>query len=228
MSTPADTRERVLEAALSCIEREGLAATSVEDVARAASVSRATIYRHFPGGREQLVTETATWEVARFFARVEQTVAVRARPRRPPAPRPVVGPPGPRRPRPAPPAAAHRARGRAHRAVGGHRPGARADHRLPGRPAGGRAGRRPGAARSRRSEAADHLGRLYLRTSAPPAAGTSTTPPRSTASCAPSSWPASPPADRLSHPRPPKLAHVVQPAEAGEPAFGGESPLAMR
>lgn len=75
MSTPAETRARVLEAALSCIEREGLAATSVEDVARAASVSRATIYRHFPGGREQLVTETATWEVARFFARVEQTVA---------------------------------------------------------------------------------------------------------------------------------------------------------
>jgi AcrR family transcriptional regulator len=75
VSAPAETRERVLEAALSCIEREGLAATSVEDVARAASVSRATIYRHFPGGREQLVTETATWEVARFFARVEHTVA---------------------------------------------------------------------------------------------------------------------------------------------------------
>lgn len=74
MSTPS-TRERVLQAALGCIEEEGLAATSVEDVARAASVSRATIYRHFPGGREQLVTETATWEVARFFARVEQTVA---------------------------------------------------------------------------------------------------------------------------------------------------------
>jgi len=75
VSTPAATRERVLHAALACIEEEGLAATSVEDVARAASVSRATIYRHFPGGREQLVTETATWEVARFFARVEQTVA---------------------------------------------------------------------------------------------------------------------------------------------------------
>jgi AcrR family transcriptional regulator len=75
VSAPAETRARVLEAALSCIEQEGLAATSVEDVARAASVSRATIYRHFPGGREQLVTETATWEVARFFARVEQTVA---------------------------------------------------------------------------------------------------------------------------------------------------------
>ena len=75
MSTPAATRERILRAALGCIEREGLAATSVEDVAREASVSRATIYRHFPGGRDQLVSETATWEVARFFARVEATVA---------------------------------------------------------------------------------------------------------------------------------------------------------
>jgi AcrR family transcriptional regulator len=75
VNDPAATRERVLQAALGCIEQEGLAATSVEDVARAASVSRATIYRHFPGGREQLVTETATWEVARFFARVEATVA---------------------------------------------------------------------------------------------------------------------------------------------------------
>ena len=75
MSTPAETRERVLHAALGCIEREGLAATSVEDVARAASVSRATIYRHFPGGREQLVSETVTWEVARFFARVERAIS---------------------------------------------------------------------------------------------------------------------------------------------------------
>jgi len=75
VSTPAETRERILAGALTCIEREGLAATSVEDVARAAAVSRATVYRHFPGGREQLVTETVTWEVARFFARVEATVA---------------------------------------------------------------------------------------------------------------------------------------------------------
>jgi AcrR family transcriptional regulator len=75
VSAPTETRERVLAAALGCIEREGLAATTVEDVARSASVSRATIYRHFPGGREQLVSETVTWEVARFFARVEETVA---------------------------------------------------------------------------------------------------------------------------------------------------------
>lgn len=75
MSAPAETRERILRGALSCVERKGLAATSLEDVARASDVSRATVYRHFPGGRDQLVTETVTWEVARFFARLERAVA---------------------------------------------------------------------------------------------------------------------------------------------------------
>lgn len=75
MSTPTSTRERVMSAALGCIEAEGLAATSLEDVARAAEVSRATIYRHFPGGRGQLVTQAVTWEVARFFARIERDIA---------------------------------------------------------------------------------------------------------------------------------------------------------
>jgi len=69
-----DTRERILAAALSCIESDGLAATSVEDIARAASVGRATIYRHFPGGREQVLSETITWEVGRFFAAIEQSI----------------------------------------------------------------------------------------------------------------------------------------------------------
>lgn len=73
--SPATSRERLLEAALRCIEADGLAATTVEDVARAASLSRATVYRQFPGGREQLVSETVTFEVARFFERVERRVA---------------------------------------------------------------------------------------------------------------------------------------------------------
>ena len=70
-----ELRERVLRAALDCIAQDGLAATSVEDVARRAEVGRATIYRHFPGGREQLLSETVTWEVARFFAGIEAAIA---------------------------------------------------------------------------------------------------------------------------------------------------------
>lgn len=74
MSTESN-RQRVLAATLACVERWGLQKTNVEDVAREAGVSRATVYRYFPGGREQLVRETVAWEVARFFARLEAATA---------------------------------------------------------------------------------------------------------------------------------------------------------
>jgi AcrR family transcriptional regulator len=72
---PTTVQERVLEGALVCIGRYGLARTTVDDVAHASGVSRATIYRHFPGGREQIVTDTVAWETGRFFARLGQAVA---------------------------------------------------------------------------------------------------------------------------------------------------------
>ncbi len=70
-----DTRERILAAALACIDDDGLAATSIEDVARRAGVGRATVYRQFPGGREQVLSETITWEVGRYFADLEAAIA---------------------------------------------------------------------------------------------------------------------------------------------------------
>jgi AcrR family transcriptional regulator len=72
---PADVRERILEATFACVARYGLAKTTVEDAARAARLSRATVYRHFPGGREQLIAEVIAWEAARFFARLADAVA---------------------------------------------------------------------------------------------------------------------------------------------------------
>lgn len=63
-----------MSAAVRCVERTGVRGFSVEDVAVEAGVSRTTIYRHFPGGRSQLVEETATWEVARFWRRLAQAV----------------------------------------------------------------------------------------------------------------------------------------------------------
>jgi AcrR family transcriptional regulator len=61
-------------ATIACVGRTGLAKLRVEDVAREAGVGRATVYRHFPGGRDQLVTETITWEVGRFFVRLAHAV----------------------------------------------------------------------------------------------------------------------------------------------------------
>ena len=50
-------RERILEATYACVARYGLAKTTVEDTAREARLSRATVYRYFPGGKDQLVSE---------------------------------------------------------------------------------------------------------------------------------------------------------------------------
>jgi AcrR family transcriptional regulator len=70
-----DTRTRILVAAVACVERAGLARTSLEDVAREAGVSRATVYRHFEGGREQLVAEAVAWEVTTYLTRLVDATA---------------------------------------------------------------------------------------------------------------------------------------------------------
>jgi AcrR family transcriptional regulator len=65
----------MLQATYACVARYGMAKTTVEDVAREARVSRATVYRYFPGGRDQLIADTVSWEVARFFSRLADAVA---------------------------------------------------------------------------------------------------------------------------------------------------------
>ena len=62
-----DARDRILAATVVCLGRYGIAKTTVDDAAREAKVARATVYRHFPDGREQVIAESITWAVARFF-----------------------------------------------------------------------------------------------------------------------------------------------------------------
>lgn len=50
-------RSTILAAAESCFARYGIAKTTMEDVAKAASTSRATVYRYF-ADRDSLVTES--------------------------------------------------------------------------------------------------------------------------------------------------------------------------
>jgi AcrR family transcriptional regulator len=70
MAAPADPRIAVLAGAYECIARVGMTKTILDDVAKASGVSRATIYRLFPGGRDQLLRETVGWEMNRFFAQL--------------------------------------------------------------------------------------------------------------------------------------------------------------
>jgi AcrR family transcriptional regulator len=71
---PREPRDRVLAAVVSVVGRTGIARLTVDEVAREAGVGRASVYRWFPGGREQLVDEGVTWEVGRFLARMAEAV----------------------------------------------------------------------------------------------------------------------------------------------------------
>ena len=68
---PLDPAEvRVLDAAKSCCERWGLAKVTIEDIANEAKVSRATLYRMFPGGKDVLFEALRVRELEDFFTRL--------------------------------------------------------------------------------------------------------------------------------------------------------------
>jgi AcrR family transcriptional regulator len=66
-SDPLTLRDRLLGATYTCVARFGLGKTTIEDVVKEAGVSRATIYRQFPGGRDELLLETVGWELGNFL-----------------------------------------------------------------------------------------------------------------------------------------------------------------
>jgi AcrR family transcriptional regulator len=73
-SDPLTQRDRLLAATYACVARFGLGKTTVEDVVKEAGVSRATIYRQFPGGRDELLLETVGWELGNYFTRLADHV----------------------------------------------------------------------------------------------------------------------------------------------------------
>ena len=62
------TRVRLVDGALACLARQGIAKTTVDDIARAAGLSRATAYRAFPRGKEGILAAVVETEVARLFS----------------------------------------------------------------------------------------------------------------------------------------------------------------
>jgi AcrR family transcriptional regulator len=64
----SSTRVRLVDGALRCLSRQGIAKTTVDDIARAAGLSRATAYRTFPRGKEGILAAVVETEVARLFS----------------------------------------------------------------------------------------------------------------------------------------------------------------
>ena len=67
---------RVLDAVKACFERWGMERTTIDDVARQSEMSRATLYRLFPGGREVIFEAHRVHELDRFFATLVAALAV--------------------------------------------------------------------------------------------------------------------------------------------------------
>ena len=67
-------RQRILVATYDCVARWGLSKTTVEDAARESGLSRATVYRYFPGGRDELIGAVVGWQYAEFFLRLYEEV----------------------------------------------------------------------------------------------------------------------------------------------------------
>jgi len=64
----SSTRVRIVDATLRLLARQGVAKTTLDDIAREASFSRATVYRTFPGGKEAILGAVVDTEVARLFS----------------------------------------------------------------------------------------------------------------------------------------------------------------
>jgi AcrR family transcriptional regulator len=68
------TELRVLDATKACCERWGIAKVTIDDIAAEAGVSRATLYRMFPGGKDVLFDALRVHELEDFFTRLSAHV----------------------------------------------------------------------------------------------------------------------------------------------------------
>jgi AcrR family transcriptional regulator len=64
----------VLDAAKRCVERWGVAKVTIDDIAAESRVSRASLYRLFPGGKDVLFDALRVRELEDFFTRLRAEV----------------------------------------------------------------------------------------------------------------------------------------------------------
>jgi len=73
-SSVDDARDRLIDAAETCFTRFGVAKTTLEDIATEAGVSRATVYRYFEGGRDEIILGVVLREGREFLSALGRRV----------------------------------------------------------------------------------------------------------------------------------------------------------
>lgn len=71
----SDIRAAAHEAALACISRYGVAKTNLDDVAAEAGLSRAAVYRAYPGGKQALLASVFATEAASVLQSITDAIS---------------------------------------------------------------------------------------------------------------------------------------------------------
>jgi AcrR family transcriptional regulator len=71
---PSRPEDRILDAARRCVDRWGVNKLTIDDVATEANVSRATLYRIFPGGKDVMFDALRVRELSEFFAGMRASI----------------------------------------------------------------------------------------------------------------------------------------------------------
>ncbi len=66
--------ERILDAAVVLVARWGVTKTSLADIAKQAGCSRASLYRTFPGGKQELLTALGVRELGTYIESVVEAI----------------------------------------------------------------------------------------------------------------------------------------------------------
>lgn len=69
-----DLESRILDAALALVARWGVGKTALSDIAKEAGCARATVYRAFPGGKQQLFAELGLRELGSYIESIVEAV----------------------------------------------------------------------------------------------------------------------------------------------------------
>jgi AcrR family transcriptional regulator len=67
---------RILDAAAHCFARDGFHATSMDSVIEEAGMSSSTVYRYFPGGKQELIRAVSARRIDPLVARIAEFAAL--------------------------------------------------------------------------------------------------------------------------------------------------------
>lgn len=69
-----DKKQEIFKATLEILYEKGLSKLTLEDVAKKASLSRPSIYKYFPGGKEELLTQVVSYEAFNWLKNLAEHI----------------------------------------------------------------------------------------------------------------------------------------------------------